>query len=159
MILSGQDIDGIDWTLPDPVSGYGNGTNAITSSTYAVLPTNTCSCSITNPHPSATLLVMVDFGCRMIVGAQPNEVRAAISVTGSLTAPAGLSGAGPVGWGEILRSMDQWGTQHRTVVTYELPPSGTAATFAVWAQRYAGAGTARCDYPTLLVTPLRYLVR
>lgn len=156
-IIAGAVLDGTDWKLPAVATGYGNGANAVTSSTFAVLPTTTCSASMTNPHPFARLLVMAEYGAWM-KGNTSTDVRGCLNVSGSLVISAGLGGGngGPVGWGEVLYQTNARYNQHKAMCTYELPVSASAATFDFYAMR-SGANTTACDFPTIRITPLRYL--
>lgn len=155
-IIAGSVVDGTDWKLPNVASATGNGTNTITASDFAVLPTTTCSTSITNSHPIASMLVEVSYGAWLKGNSTTGDVRVGVNVSGSLVSVAGIGGGGAVGWGEILYATSTTYGQHRAMCTYVLPPSATPATFAVHAYRN-GSGTVVCDYPTLRVTPLRYV--
>jgi hypothetical protein len=155
-IIGGGVVDGVDWTLPAVVSAHGNGTNNIAATTFAVLPSTTVSASMTNPHPRARLLVVVDYGA-WLLGAASTDVRACLNVSGSLTVTPGIGGGGPVGWGEVLYASATTGQgQHSAMCTYLLPVSGTAATFALYAEK-TGAGTPQCNYGTIMITPIRYV--
>lgn len=153
-LIGGAVVDSTDFNLPSIVTGYGNGTNAITSATFAALPSVGCSAAMTNPHPFAKLLVLVHYGAWM-QGAASTDVRGALSVSGSMTIDAGIGG-GPIGWGEILYTAASVYGQQKSVVTYELPASATAATFTFRALR-TGAGATKCDYATIRIVPVRYL--
>lgn len=155
-IRAGAVVDGTDWKLPSVASAFGNGVNTVTASGFAVLPTTTCSTTVTNPHPFARLLVLAEWGAWLIGNAGTGDVRVCLNVSGSLSVNAGIGGGGPIGWGEVLYATGASYQQHRAACTYELPVSGTAATFAVYAMRQ-GSGTVKCDYPVVRITPLRYL--
>lgn len=155
-ILAGAIVDGTDWKLPSIVTAFGNGTNTITSSTFAVLPTTTASASMTNPHPHAKLLVLAEWGAWLVGNSGTGDVRCCLQVSGSLVVAAGIGGGGPVGWGEVLYQQATGTAQRHSACTYELPVSGSAATFDVYAMRN-GSGTVNCNYPTIRLTPLRYL--
>lgn len=154
-IRAGAVVDGTDWMLPDASTGYGSGANTITSATFAVLPTTTASASMTNPHPSARLLVRASYGAWMKGNTTTGDVRACLNVSGDLVVTAGIGGGGPVGWGEVLFATATSYGQHRAMCTYEIPADGSA-TFAMYAMRN-GTGTVVCDFPTIRITPLRYL--
>ena len=154
-IMAGAEVDGTDWLLPAIVQVFGNGTNAVTSAGFAVLPTTTCTASMTNPHPRSRLLVMVSYGAWMGAAAG-SDVRACLDVSGSLVAGAGIGGGGPVGWGEVLYAASAGSDQRHAMCTYELPVSGSAATFKTFALR-TGAGATTCNYPTIRIVPVRYL--
>jgi hypothetical protein len=154
-ILAGAVVDGTDWKLPAVASAFGNGTNTVVASGFSVLPATTCSTTMTNPHPVARLLVLAEYGAWLIGNGATGDVRVCLDVTGSLLVNAGIGGGGPIGWGEVLYATATSYQQHRAMCTYELPVSGTAATFAVYAMRN-GSGTVKCDYPVVRITPLRY---
>lgn len=154
-IISGSLIDSVDWKLPAIATASGSGTNAVTSSTFAVLPTTTCSTTMTNPHPEARLLVMAEYGA-WLSGNTSTDVRGCLNVSGSLVVTPGIGGDGPVGWGEIIYSAALAYDQQHCMCTYILPISAVAATFAVHAMR-TGVNATKFDYPTLRIIPLRYL--
>ena len=154
-IIGGGTVDGVDWLLPAVVKAYGSGTNNVTSTSFAVLPDTPVSASITNPHPRSKLLVIVDYAA-WLIGAAATDVRASIVVSGSMAVSAGIGGSGAVGWGEVLYATATSSGQHSSMVTLELPVSGSAATIALYAMK-SGANTPACNYPTIQVTPLRYV--
>jgi hypothetical protein len=155
-IRAGSVVDATDWAMPARQTGYGNGANTVTASAFAALPTNTASCSITNPHPFAKLLVLVEYGAWMIGNTGTGQIYACPVVSGSITVTAGIGGGGPIGWGEVLYETATSYHQHRASCPYELPASATAATFELQAYRN-GSGTVKCDFPLIRVTPLRYV--
>lgn len=153
-LLAGAKLDATDLYLPDVVTGYGNGTNTITSTTFANLPTTSCTAAITNPHPTASMLCLVTFGAWLAASA--NAVRICPAVSGSVTISAGIGGGGPVGWGEVPLSGNAGTEQHSATIAYELPP-GTA-TFTMQAMRDSATGTQTANYCTLRLAPVRYLL-
>lgn len=76
-ILAGARISAVDLSLPAPVDGYGNGNNTVTATTFTDLPTTACTVAITNPHPSASMLVAVAW-----MSATANAVRCCPRVSG-----------------------------------------------------------------------------
>ena len=150
--FAGSKVDATDFFIPVPVTAFGNGTNTITSLTFADLPSTACSASITNPHPTANMLTLVTFGGWL--NASTNAVRVCPRVSGSVTISAGIGGGGPVGWGEIPLTSLTTPTQCSATVSYELPP-GTA-TFTMQSMRDVAAGTQNANYCTLHIMPLRY---
>jgi len=155
-VRGGARVDGTDWDIPAPTAAYGNGTNTITATGFSVLPTTTVSASMTNPHPFANLLIFAEYGAWMVGNGATGDCRACLNVSGSLTISPGIGGGGPVGWGEVLYATLSTFQQKRAACTYELPPSATAATFALYAYRN-GSGTVQCNYPVVRLTPLRYV--
>ena len=99
-VLAGSRVDGTDWLLPVVVTGHGNGGNVITAAAFTVLPTTTCTAAITNPHPTAPLLVLCTFGA-WLTSVAGSDVRCCPNVTGSVSISAGIGCGGPIGWGEI----------------------------------------------------------
>lgn len=59
---AGSKITSYDWDLPAVVTAFGNGFNSITATTFTDLPTTSCIAAITNPHPTATMVTLVEFG-------------------------------------------------------------------------------------------------
>lgn len=154
-IAAGKRLSATDLVLPAAVTGYGNGTNTITATAWAVLPTNTCSAAITNTHPTAALRVLVTYGAWS--NATANGVRFMPAVTGSVTAAAGI-GTTAVGWGEVPFADSTSGySQRMGSFTIDLPVSGSAATFSIQAYRDAAAGTQTVNYPTLRIVPICFV--
>lgn len=154
-ILAGRYVAAADLAVPDAVAGYGSSTNTVTATSWAVLPSSGASAAITNPHPSAALLVWVTWGAWM--SANANAVRLCPAVSGSVTIAAGIGGGGPVAWGEIPLASVSTSQQFSSMVPYELPASGTAATFVLQAYRDSATGTQTVNYPALRIIPIRYL--
>lgn len=155
-IAAGKRLSATDLVMPAVVTGYGNGTNTITATAFAVLPTTTCSAAITNTHPTASLRCLVTYGAWM--SASANGVRGSLKITGSLTIGPGV-GSAAVGWGEIPfvgGGAGDYGTRVGSF-TIDLPVSASACTFAWYAYRDAAAGTQLCNYPTIRITPLCYV--
>lgn len=155
-IRAGAVVDGTDWKMPARVTGYGAGANSISASSFSVLPSFTASCSITNPHPFATLLVYAEYGAWLKGNGSTGDVRMCLSVSGGIIVTPGIGGGGPVGWGEVLLATSTSYQQHRAACTYEIPAGVGSVTFSVYAYRN-GTGTTACDFPVVRVTPLRYL--
>lgn len=159
--LAGSKLLADDFQIPDVVTAFGNGTNSITATTFTDLPTTSCIAAVTNPHPTASLIVQVQFGAWMTVttAADP-AVRCCPRVSGSLTLAAGIGsgGNGPIGWGEIplcggIASNPQ---QMQGCGTYTLPASATPATFTMQAMRDSASGGQNVNYPTIRIIPLYY---
>ena len=153
-ISAGAVIDGTDFTFPSVVTAYGSGTNTITSTTFAVLPTTTCTAAITNPHPTLSMLTLVTYGAWM--AATSNDVRMALDISGSITVAAGISASAAVGYGEIPICSTTPTGHYGASFTIELPVSVTAATFKTYAMRTT-SGTQTCNYPTIRLIPLRFV--
>lgn len=152
-IVAGAKLDAQDFVLPDPVTATGNGANAVTATSWAVLPTTTCTASITNPHPTAGMLVTVAYGAWMSA-ATAGDVRLSVDVSGALTIAPGVGGGAAIGWGEIpVATATQPNAQRQATITLTLPPGTT--TFKVYAYK-TGAGTNTVNYPTLRIIPIRY---
>jgi hypothetical protein len=154
-IRAGARLDATDFDLPDVVTASGNGSNTVTATAFAVLPTVTCTASITNPHPTAAMLVLVSFGAWM--SASANAVRCCPAISGSTTIAAGIGGGGPIGWGEIPMCGTTTKNHYGASYTVELPVSGNAAVFSMQAYRDSATGTQLVDYPTIRLTPLRFV--
>jgi len=154
-VKAGGIADAADWVFPDVVTAFGNGTNSVTATAWAVLPTTTCSASVVNAHPTDTLLCLVSYGAWMssTVG---SSLRVGVDVSGAVTIAPGVGGGAAAGWGEIpATTYEQTSSQHQATITVECPPGTT--TFAIWAYRAAASGTHAVNYPTLRIVPLRYL--
>jgi hypothetical protein len=153
--LAGSKVLADDFQLPDVVTAFGNGTNTITATSFTDLPTTSCVAAITNPHPTASLVCLVEFGAWL--NATANTVRCCPRVSGSTTIAAGIGAGGPLGWGEVpLAGNNANPQQCMGGATYTLPVSATAATFTMQALRDSAAGTQVCNYPTIRIIPLYY---
>ena len=153
--LAGSKVLADDFQLPDVVTAFGNGTNIITATSFTDLPTTPCVAAITNPHPTASLVCLVEFGAWM--NSTGSAVRACPRVSGSTTIAAGIGAGGPLGWGEVpLCGNNAYPQQMMGGATYTLPVSATAATFTMQAMRDSASGTQVCHYPTIRIIPLHY---
>lgn len=155
-IRAGARLDATDFDLPDVVTGYGNGTNVVTATSFAVLPTTTCTATITNPHPTAAMLVLVEYGAWVTAGSNI-ATRLCPAVSGSITIAAGIGGGGAIGWGEVPVSASTSKVAVRGSFTVELPASANAASFSMQAYRDSATGTQNVDYPTIRLVPLRFV--
>lgn len=150
---AGSEIVAVDFQLPAVVTGFGNGTNTITATTFTDLPTTACTAAITNPHPSASLVCLVEFGAWL--HATANAVRCCPRVSGATTIAAGIGAGGPIGWGEIPVCGNSGNPQQGSAsATYTLA-TGTS-TFTMQAYRDSAAGTQVCNYATIRIIPLYY---
>lgn len=154
-ILAGAKVDAIDFDLPDVVTAFGNGTNIITATSFSVLPTNTCTAAITNPHPTANMLLLVSYGAWMN-SSTSSDVRMALDVSGATVIAAGVGGGAAIGWGEIpLVSAGQGSIQMAATITVSVAPGTT--TFKTYAMRSAASGIHSVNYPTIRLVPLYFL--
>lgn len=160
-IAGGALVDAVDFDLPDPATGFGNGTNsvtAITAATWTDLPSSPCVASIRNPHPTAPMLCLVTVGAWLTTDA--GSVRVCPRVSGSTTIAAGVGGGGPGGWGLMPFAGAGAGYAQRSGSwTVVLPASTTLATFTMQAYRDGSAGTTQqANYATITVVPLRFVL-
>lgn len=155
---AGRTFKAQDHSLPGVVTEYGNGTNTITSTSFAVLPTAPCQAQILNPHPTKDMLCLVGFGAWM--SASASDVRIAVRVTRAHQEQiaAGVGGGGPIGYGEIPASALAAITHGHATFTCQLDPSPYPYVFEVYAMRAAASGTQDVRYATLRILPLRYLL-
>jgi len=151
--LAGSEVISVDFQVPDIATGYGNGTNSITATSFTDLPTNACSAAITNPHSTADLIVLVEFGAWMYTTG--SAVRACPRVSGSVTIAAGIGAGGPLGWGEVIATGNSPNPQQLQGGSYYTLPNGTA-TFTMQAFRDSASGSQFCNYPTLRLVPLYF---
>lgn len=150
-IRAGSRVQAIDFDLPDVVTAAAAGANVITSATFAVMPTNTCTAVILNPHPTANLFCLVTYGAWM--SAASGDVRMSLDISGALTVAPGIGGGGAGGWGEVPYAAAATAAQSQGTFTVMLPPGTT--TFRSYALR-TGAGVVNCNYPTIRVAPLYF---
>lgn len=153
-LRKGAKVDVLDFDLPDPVGAAagGAGTNTVTATSWAVLPTNTVTVAITNPHPSADMVCLVDFGAWM--SASASDVRVGVDISGALTVPPGIGSGGPRGWGMIPQTSTATNAQYSAAFPVTLPPGTT--TFKLYAYRTAASGTQQVNYAVIEVMPVRY---
>jgi hypothetical protein len=154
--LAGSKVLAVDFQLPDVVTAFGDGTNTITATSFTDLPTTSCVAAITNPHPTASLICLVEFGAWMS-RTTGGAIRCCPRVSGSTTIAAGIGAGGPLGWGEVpLCGNNANPQQMMGGGTYTLPVSATAATLTMQAM-VDSAGTGQvCNYPTIRIIPLYY---
>lgn len=154
--LAGSKVLADDFQLPDVVTAFGNGTNTITATSFTDLPTTSCVAQISNPHPTASLICLVEFGA-WLNKATGGAIRCCPRVSGSTTIAAGIGVGGPLGWGEIPVAVNNANPQQcMGGATYTLPASATAATFTMQAM-VDSAGTSQvCNYATIRIIPLYY---
>lgn len=160
VVRAGAFVDATDFALPgDAVAAAGGaGTNTISATTWAVLPTNPVSASISNPHPSLSLLVDCYYGGWLIgAGVSSGGVRAGIDISGSVAISPGVGAGAAVGWGEILFNQTSQPVQCHSMITVELPVSTTAAVFAMHAYRDASGSGWQVNYPTIRLVPRRFV--
>lgn len=150
-ILAGMKASAVDLTLPDRVSAHANTVNTITATVFTDLP-SPCSVAITNPHPTARMLVRVDYSAW--VSTSTVACRICPRISGSLTVAPGIGSNAPSGYGQVIRAFGDY-HQHSAGYYAELPP-GTA-TFTVTAYRESASTTIQVNYATLDVVPIRYL--
>lgn len=151
-ILAGMKASAVDLTLPDRVSAHANGVNTITATTFTDLPTVSCSVAITNPHPTADMLVRVD--CGAWINTSTVACRVCPRISGALTVAAGIGSNAPTGYGQLIRALGDY-EQYAMAYYAELPP-GTS-TFTVQAYRESASTTVQVNYATLDILPVRYL--
>lgn len=156
-IDEGRLLRGMDYTLPDVVAEYGNGTNSITSTSFAVLPTTPVTAQIYNPHPYSSMLCIVGFGCW--ANAATNDVRVSLRVKRAEQEyiAAGIGAGASIGYGEIPATLLSTLNHFHAVVTCELEPSPNPYVFQIYAMRAAAAGTQDVRYATIRIVPLRYV--
>lgn len=152
-VRAGSRFDATDFTLPDPARGAGSGTNSITATSWAVLPSSTCTATVENPHPSASMLCIVTYGAWLVATA--SDVRVSVDISGALTIGPGIGAGGIQGWGEILLSAIATAGQYSATFDVEVPPGTTV--FKQYAYRTAATGSQSVNYPTLRVIPVRFL--
>lgn len=144
--------------LPAEVSTYGNGTNTISATVFAVLPTFTADVTISNPSTQYSLKVLVLFSGRLV--ANGAGTIASMSATGGISISAGIGTGGAVGYSELLYLPSQGNTNPFTMnsyITATIPPNVSAVTFQWQAYKDAAGTTQQITYPTTRAIPLYYL--
>lgn len=154
-LAAGGIVRGNDLILPDRVSAHANGTNTITATSFTDLPTIACSVSITNPHATANMLVLVTYGAW--ISTSTVSVRVCPRISGAMTVGAGIGTNAPTGYGQLIRANASATTYAQYAASYfaELVP-GTS-TFTVQAYRESASTTIQVNYATLDVVPLNYV--
>lgn len=156
-IVAGSKINAADLVLPASVAGDGNGANTITATSWTDLPTNGATATITNPHPTLSMLVQVGYGCWM--SSLTNGVRSSVRASGGVTVASG-PGAIFQNWGEIPWLAGTASTLYMQffALGYLTIPAGVGAvTLTAQAYRDVAAGTQQVNYPTIRLTPQRYV--
>lgn len=156
-IDEGRLFRAMDYSLPDVVAEYGNGTNTITATGFATLPTAPCEATILNPHPKAQMLVMVGFGAWGSTSA--GDWRASVRVKRSEQEyiGTGVAVGGSAGYGEIPANALTTFTHAFATFTCVIDPSPIPYVFQFYAMRSNGAATVDVRYATLRLIPLRYV--
>ena len=154
--LAGEPVDVTDFALPDEVTAYANGSNTIAATSFTDLPSIACAAAITNPHPTAAMLLDVRFAGW--ISSSAGDVRACPRISGSLTVAAGV-GSAAAGWGEILYAAPGSGNVAQTFASFtvRLPASTTPATFTLQAYQSGAAGTKVLSYASLRLVPIRFV--
>lgn len=156
-IDEGRLLRAMDHSLPDVVTEYGNGVNAITSTSFATLPTYPVNAYISNPHPTATMLCIVGFGAWG--SSDTGDVRLALRVKRSEQEfiAAGVGAGASIGYGEIPATALSTLTHIFATCTVELDPSPIPYVFQIYAMRSTGSGNQDIRYATVRIVPLRYI--
>lgn len=154
-LAAGGLVRGNDLILPDPVNAHANGVNTITATSFTDLPTIACSVAITNPHASANMLVLVNYGSW--VSTSTVAVRICPRISGAMTVAAGIGANAPTGYGQMIRGNSGSTTYAQFSASYyaELVP-GTS-TFTLQAYRESASTTIQTNYCTLDIIPIRYV--
>lgn len=152
----GRPFRAMDYSLPDVVAEYGNGTNTITSTSFVPLPSFPCEATILNPHPKASMLVLVGFGAWG--QASTGDWRCSVRIKRSEQEyiAAGVAAGGSAGYGEIPASAITTINHEFATFTCELGPSPVPYVFQFYAMKSSGAATTDVRYATLRLIPLRY---
>jgi hypothetical protein len=145
-------------SLPGEVQSFNNGTNSITSLTWAVMPTATADATITNPSNSYNLKVLVLFAGQFVANGQ--GIQACIAASGGINISPGPGNGGASGNGEIPSIPSQGNGNafpFSNHVTFSIPPAASAVTFS-WYGMVLGAGgtTESIKNITTRVIPLYY---
>ncbi len=146
----------VSLTLPSVVTGYGNGTNTISATSWTVLPTFTADATISNPSTTYNLLVLVSYGAWM--SSTTNAVRACVGASGGINITPGVGSGGAVGQGEILyHGGTAVVTSHHTSFTCVITAGSSAVTFSWYAYLDTAGGTQQVNYPTTRIVPLQFI--
>jgi hypothetical protein len=150
-IVAGGRIDAGDLLIPDPQVGVGSSTNVVTSTSWAVLPTNPATTSMVNPHASANLLCLICYTA-WVKSATTGWLQAGFTLSGDTV----MAAPGPGdGIGDILSAYASMPWAHTMgTVPVELAPGTTTCDMVA---RSSGTGTQNCDYPVIRIVPLRYV--
>jgi hypothetical protein len=133
-------------TAPPPAS-----TNTITATSWAVLPGGSLTASITNPSGTKDMVVMITMAAK--ISASASDVRVCVGLSGGMTVAAG---AVEPSWGNRLWSGSSGLIASSSSFPIVIPAGASAVTVTMYAYRASATGTQQCDYPTLILTPLRF---
>ncbi len=154
-LLAGARIDVTDLVVPAPVSaasGTDQDVSAISVDAWTALP-YPVQVDVANPHPTRALLCHVEWGAWLRTTG--GDIRICPAVSGSLALSAGPGGVA-TGWGQIpVCSGTKTGCCGYGLLT--VPVAATTATVALHVQRTGSGSSVYVSYPSLTVTPLRYL--
>lgn len=144
-------------SVPAPVNASSSGTNTITSTSYAALPTSPASVALTNPSADFALLVEVTISGWMASNGTV-ELTASVNGTGGMTFAAGSTGNGhAVSQGENLLAVDTTAASHQSTLPVIIPAGAAAVTFAIHAKRASASGSQIFNFPAIRVVPIRFM--
>lgn len=144
-------------SVPDPTSAAGSGSNTITSTSYAALPTTPISCAITNPSSDFDLLVEVTISAWLISNGTV-ELTCSVNGTGGMSFAAGSTGNGhAITQGENLITTSSAATMHQSKLPVIIPAGAAAVTFAFYAKRNTASGSEFVNQPAIRAVPIRFM--
>jgi hypothetical protein len=147
--------------LPDDVEAHISTVIAITSTTFATLPSpGPLSASITNPSADFDLLVDITFSAWMNPNGASN-VQGGVAASGGVVWAAANSfgGAGPRANSDNLFNSAAGATiQQCSGYPVLIPAGASAVTFTMQALRGSTGGSPAFNYPTLTIKPRRFIV-
>jgi len=143
-------------SVPAPTSAASSATNAITSSSYAALPSSPLSCAITNPSADFALLVDVIIS-GWLISSSATELTVSVAGSGGMTFAAGSTGNGhALSQGENLIFTGTLAVMCQSRLPVIIPAGAAAVTFAIQAKRNA-ATTCNVNFPAIRAVPLRFM--
>lgn len=145
-------------TLPTAVNVGGVGSNVITSTGFAALPSSPLSGAITNPSSVYNLECDVTFGAWVAAGATTMQLQGGVALSGGMSVAADALGSGGiVATGQLIltQNVDPHSAQSSFQVI--IPAGAAAVTFTVQAKRTVATGTSIYNAPYLTVQPRRFI--
>jgi hypothetical protein len=144
--------------LPPPQTAFVASTIAITSGSFAALPSpGPLQLTITNPSNVFDLEIDVTHSAWISIGGA-TDVRGGLAATGGMSfGPVAFGSGGAVAYSDTLFSQTTATTMQRVNLSIRIPAGAAAITFAVQAMR-STSGSANYNYPTLRIQPRRFIV-
>ena len=149
--------------LPSPVSATGGGSNVFNAGTGTAgawfdLSTNPANVSITNPHSTKAMYVLITVGAWLITATSGVDVRLGFRTTGDIVAASGpgLSNVSPPSWGHVPLNANPSASVSFAASYLGIIPAAGTVNFISQSFFSSTTGTKQCNYPGIQIIPLYF---